>query len=380
MLTFDLIQSGLIVLALMAAGELLAHRLRGIVPAILASSVLYIGLLWSGILPADLIQTSGLTHLAMIGMMFTIIGMGTSLKLDELLENWRVVALAAISFVGQLAILLLIINALFGRSMAFGAIPGGAAVALIVQEQARALGYDQIVVLSVLLLAVQGLVACPLASLLLRKEVKHLRRTGALVPAAKAQAKASATVAASKEESPYWALLRLFATAWLASRLEILTGISKYVMALFLGILLTRLKFLHQDETDRTKSRGFLMLMMMTQILDGFSGATPAMFQDLLIPLAVILLTDILSIGLVSILAGKLLGFTWQMSFAIGLNVMIGFPLNLMLAQDIIEFLVKDPSEREALSHQISTKMVLGGFTSVTFLSTIAAGFLVKFM
>lgn len=62
------------------------------------------------------------------------------------------------------------------------------------------------------------------------------------------------------------------------------------------------------------------------------------------------------------------------------LNVMVGFPLNLMLSDDIIGFLVEDPKEQAVLHRQVATRMVIAGFTSVTFLSTVTMGVLVGFI
>ena len=420
MFTFDLIQCGLLVLCLMVAGEAVSHKLKAIIPSILASAVLFVVLLWSGILPKNLIEDSGLMHLTSIAMMFTIIGMGASLNLRELLDNWRVVALAAISYFGQVIILLLVTNTLFGRNTAIGALPGGAAVALIIQERASALGLDQIVVLSVLLVAVQGLVACPIVSWMLRREVMQMQERGIFtqkhsaagnsvdrgqsqdVRSKKRVSKMFSQDAATKSshpqcshgplhiphlptldsrthQSPYWSLLRFYVAAWASSRLELYTGISRYVYCLLLGVLFTQIGFLASDEMQKSKSQGLLSLMMMITVLNGFSGLTPQMFADLLGPLICILLTDIISIFVMSFFFGRLLKFSRQMSFALCLNVMIGFPLNLMLAQDIIEFLAKDEEEKKILNQQIASKMVIGGFTSMTFLSTVGAGLMVNY-
>lgn len=380
MFEFDLIQCGLIVLCMMVAGEVLSHRLKAIVPAILISALLYLALLWCKILPPTLIQDSGLTRLTTIAIMFTIIGMGTSTNPKDLLDNWRVVALAATSYIGQTIITLFVIGSLFNRNLAIGSLPGGAAVALIVQERAKTLGYEQIVLLSVLLLATQSLIACPLVSIMLRKEITRFQKSGNLITGLKNVQETVLDKRTPKEESPYRALLRLFITAWIASRLELFTGISKYVFCLILGVFLTKSNFLHKDEMDRSKSRGLISLMMMTMVLDGFSIATPQMFIELFTPLACIFIVEVISIFFLSVWFGKFFGFSKEMSFSICLNVMIGFPLNLMLAQDIIDFLVKNPAEKEALNQQIATKMVIGGFTSVTFLSTVTAGLLVSFM
>ena len=90
--------------------------------------------------------------------------------------------------------------------------------------------------------------------------------------------------------------------------------------------------------------------------------------------------TDVAAIFLVSKVIGHFFGFSPAMRFAIGLNVMVGFPLNLMLAQDIIDFLANTDEEKAFLNGQIATKMVIAGFTSVTFLSTVGAGLLAGLM
>ena len=386
MFDFDLIQCGLIVLFLMVAGEVISHKLKAIVPSILASAVLFLILIWTNILPASVIQDSGLIHLTTIAMMFVILGMGISTNIQELVANWRVVALAAISYILQTLFIIVIISSVFDLNTAIGGLPGGAAVALIVQEKARSLGQEQIVLLSVLLLSVQGLVACPLVSWMLRKEVSSsLRRmtdigTDDSVPMEIANTKADSAHKKRSHQSPYWSLLRFYIGAWLAGRLEMLTGISRYVFCLLLGIFLCKIGFFSKDEMDKSKSHGLLTLMMMTMVLNGFSSSTPDMFLSLLGPLCCILFVDVLVIFIISQMIGKFFNFSKPLRFAICLNVMVGFPLNLMLAQDIIEFLARTEEEKAILNRQIGTQMVIAGFTSVTFLSTVGAGLLVNLM
>lgn len=383
MFTFDLLQCGLVILCLMVIGERISRRLKAAVPSILVSSVLFLLLFWCGIIPQDLIAASGFTHLSSVAMMFIVLSMGLSINPKELMDNWRTAALAAVSYLGQTCILFLVISFLFDRNTAVGSLPGGAAVSFIIQERAHELGLTHIVVQSVLLVAVQGLVACPIASVMLRREIKHLKKTQPKLASVSASNDASASnTKPSKFASgtPYQSLLRLYLTAWAASRLEQLTGISCYVYCLALGVLLGQISLLPKDELDRSQSRGFLNLLMMTSIMNGFSNATPELFLELLKPLCCILLVDVLSILLLSLLFGRFLKFSKPMGFAVCLNVMIGFPLNLMIAQDLIEYLAESDQERELLHQQIAAKMVIAGFTSVTFLSTIGAGLLVTLL
>lgn len=391
-----MIQSCFVLLLLLVAGEFLSRYMKAVLPAVFVSGLLFVACVWSGLLPVDLVERSGLASLVSFAILMIIANMGASMSARELMDNWRVVLLTAVVFVGQVALLFLVIGSLFGVNMAVGALPGGSMTALIVQERARSLGYDQIVVLSVLIFSCQGMVACPLVSFLLKKEVARGTAAGlSTIPVkperekpAKAGKSPSKLSAASRrfkerpagEESPYWALFRLCVAVWLAARLERMTGVSRYALCLLMGILLGELGFLRKDEMDRTKSQGFFFLMMMAMILNGFAAATPEMFAQMVGMLACVLLCEIGSILLLSSLMGRLFGFSQTFSMALGMNVMIGFPVNMMLSEEVIRRLVKDEQERSRLMTQVGMKMVISGFTSLTFLATVTAGTLVNLM
>ena len=98
-LEFDVIQSGLILLLFLAAGDFLSTLGKGILPSILVAGILYTGCCWAGIVPDGLTRLAGLSELAPISMLLLILHMGASMSLKELWANWRVVALATASFV-----------------------------------------------------------------------------------------------------------------------------------------------------------------------------------------------------------------------------------------------------------------------------------------
>lgn len=385
MFDFDMLQSALLIAGLIVLGEVISRWLKAAVPAIMVSGLIFVLLLWTKILPADLVTRSGLTTLAPLGMMMLIVHMGTTTNLKELLANWRIVAMAFCIFAGQLLILLFVMQTLFDRNIAIGALPGGMATALIVQEKAAQLGYDQVVVLSVLILSLQGIVACPLVSIFLKKEVKRLQKEGLSLPAQPADTESGETAREQKpqslkEETHYPPIFRLLAAAWLASRIQILTGFPQYVMCLFLGVLGAELGLLRKNEMDGSKSQGFVFFMMMAMIMGGYAALTPQMLGSMILPLLAALACDILSIMLIGALLGPKLGISRPLSMALGMNVMVGFPMNLMISEDVIRFLVRDQEEQENMLAAVGTKMVLGGFVSTTFLSTVAAGFLVGFL
>ena len=375
--TFDLVQSGLVIAALFVAGEWLSNRFKAVIPSFLAAGLLCLTLLWGGILPADLIERSGFQSLVSVGIMFVILNMGTTTNFKELAAGWRVVLLAAVAYFFELAMVFLVIGSLFGRNLAVAAMPGGSPVAFMVQERARSLGYDDCVVLSVLLLSMQGLVGCPLVSLLVRREASRLYAEGRPVALAAPLERRQAEL---KPESSYTAFFKLYLGAWIAQRLSDWSGISPYVICLLLGVVFVELGFYRKNQLDSTRASGFFFFAMMSVVLSGFAAATPQMLLKMLGPLVCVLALDALSLTACSLLMGRLLGFSRWMSVALGFNIMIGFPPNMMISQEIIGYLTDDEEKRSWLMEQIANRMVIAGFTSNTFLANIMAGLLVTKM
>ena len=370
-------QCCLTILLLLVAGEAVSRRMKGAVPAILVAGLLYVAGLWAGLLPAGLTETAGFTTFTPVAMMLVILGMGASTGFRQLLDNWRVVALSAAVFALQVGTLFLVVGSAFGVNTAVGGLPGGMATALIVQERARSLGHESLVVLSVLLLSTQALVACPIVAVCLRRE---LRRLLAAEGAGLREAAAPAAGRGPAEGSPYRALAKLLLAAWLADRIGTAAGLSRYVVCLLLGVALGELGFLRRDELDRTGSKGFLMLLLMATVLSGYAAATPAMFARMLLPLACVLLCAVGSILVFSTLLGRLLGFSPAMSVGIGMNIMVGFPLNLLITEEVAGCLTEDREAARAVAARVSTRMIIGGFTSTTFLAVVAAGLLAGLM
>ena len=380
MLEFDILQSGLVFLLLLAAGEGLSRLTRGAAPAVLFAGIGFTLCFWAGLLPEDLGQRAGFSAVTSAVMMMVVVNMGASMDLRAFLSNWRVVVLSALTFAGQLAALFLVVGGVYGRNTAVGGLPGGMATALIVQERARALGYDQIIVLSVLLLSTQALVGCPLATLFLRQEARRLQTLPQVSPAEESRPAEVQRRSPPGAGLPYGALLRLYAVAWAASRLEMVTGLSRYILCLLLGVGLSYLGLLDRNELAASKSDGFLFFLMMCAVISGFSSATPQMFTQMLPPLLLVLAVEVVSVLLVSMAVGRLLGLSGPMSRALAMNIMIGFPMNMLISQEIIQSLTEDPARREILTAEISSRMIIGGMVSTTVLATAAAGLLAGLM
>lgn len=380
MFEFDIIQSGLVIAGLFVLGEVISRKMKAILPAVLVSGILFMALLWTGIAPQDMVERSRLDVLMPVGMMFVILSMGCNTSLRELAANWRVVLLAAVSYIFELCMILLVMSLIFGRNMAVASFPGSSAAALIIQEQARAFGYNDCIILSVLLLFMNGMVACPIVGQLIKKEASRLLKEGISGEPEKPNAVAAKLSAGQSGGSTYVSFFKFYIGAWICQRLSGLIGVSPYVLCLVLGVVFSELGFFHKDEFERTKASGFLFFIMMAMILNGFSASTPQMLLRVLLPIITVLCTAVLSLTLASLVMGKILGFSPYMAVALGFNIMVGFPVNLMLSQDMIGYLTDDKEQQAYLMEKIGNRMVLAGFTSTTFLSNTLGPLIAELM
>ena len=374
---FDSVQSILLLALLLYAGELCSRRMKGMLPAVLVSGVIMVALVWTGVVPKNVVELAGFSPIMSFCIMMIILDMGASTNFKELWANRNVVALAALSLAFQIIVLLAVVGAAFGRNTAIAGLPGGTSVAFIVQERARALGYDELVTLSVMLIAIQNMIGAPLVAVIVRREIRRLH---ALAPDAAVTALREEGRKEEKKTSSYLAFFRLAAGAWLASRLEMLTGFSRFAFSLLIGILLSELGFLKKTDLTNTQSRGLLFFVLMSMVLSGFCASEPDMFRRMALPLILVLLCDVAAICLFCTVFARRFGLTRGMAIAVGMEVMVGFPLNMMLTQDIIDLATDDENEKVRLMAQVGTKLVIAGFTSLTTLSVIFASILVMFM
>ena len=87
MLEFDVLQSGLVILLLLALGDVLTHFTRGAVPAVLFAGLAYMLCCWAGVLPEDLLESSGLGELPAAVMMMVIVNMGASMDISKFVSR-----------------------------------------------------------------------------------------------------------------------------------------------------------------------------------------------------------------------------------------------------------------------------------------------------
>lgn len=394
MFAFDFIQSALVILILFVIGEIVSTKTKAFIPSVFVVAVLFLVGFWSGIIPKNIIDTSGFAALGILSMLIIVVHMGTMLSPKELLDNWKTVVIALCSLVGLVGLLILIGAQIFDWNTVIVSIPplaGGMTAAIIMQGGAMEKGLETLAVLAIVVYVVQGFVGYPLTTLVLKREAKRLMKNYEGTHAVQADG----TLAKDPEEKPkrrlipaipkkyrsiYMALLVAVFTVWVSARLEGLTGgkVSRYVFCLILGVIFCQLGLLEKNCLNETKSFGIFQTTAMAMVFAGLSKATPAMFAEIAVPLIGILVIGVAGLFIFSIIAGKILKYSWEMSFAIALNALYGFPPNMIITTEVINSVTDDEGEREYLNRHMMSKMLIGGFTSVTVTSTLLAGFFIN--
>jgi len=176
--------------------------------------------------------------------------------------------------------------------------------------------------------------------------------------------------------------LKALFVAWLAIfSAELLDGaINKYVLALVFGIIFYELGFLEQKITDKANSTGIMLFALMVPVFASLPKATPEMIGNLIVPIIVVFIVSLIGIAIISLLLGKILGYSWRFSLAIGVTCLFGFPGTFIIAEEISVAVSSNTEERDYLSSVILPKMLVGGFSTVTIGSVFVASFMVNFL
>lgn len=385
-----------IVLVVLSLGDIVSTKTKAFVPSVFVAAVLFLLGFWT-FFPTDIVALAGFqTPIVYLSMYLLITHMGTLLSIRELASQWRTIAIALIGIVGIISLTMTVGVGLFGFETAAIATPpltGGIVAAIIMSEAAANLGLDNLAILAIITYVMQGFIGYPLTALMLKKEGTRLItgfRNGEIVYIKK---EASEDTIVRKKIIPelpksyqttYVILAKLGLTAWaaisFAGLIDPVISISPFVVCLFFGVIAQELGFVEQRPLILSGSFGFLITGLMAFVFAGLARATPSMLAEIAIPLIGIITLGVSGMAILSMLLGKRLGYTKEMSFAVALTALYGFPPNYILTEEASKALARTKEEREFLMEEMLPKMLVGGFTTVTIVSVIIAGIFINFL
>ncbi|MFP7168609.1 hypothetical protein [Terribacillus sp. 7520-G] len=381
-------------------GDLVAVRTKAWVPSVFVCAILFLLGYWT-FFPKDIVSVAGVPPVVATMMMYLLItNMGTLLSLKELKAQWKTIVIALSGILGIVALLMTVGTLIFGFETMVVAIPplvGGVVSSLIMSDAASAAGLSSLAVFAIVIYVIQGFAGYPITSVVLKKEGKRLLqlyRNGDLKTDVPDKAKEEIAVTAEagpsrwkvpeKYNTDFFKFFKLalvsYAAYLVSTALAPVVEISPFVLCLLFGVIATSAGFLEKQALQKANGFGIAILVLMLFIFDGLNQATPSMMLEILYPLIGTIVIGVIGMYIFSFIAGKMLGVSKDMAFAVSLTALYGFPADYIITNEVIKSLTEDEKEREVLTSRMLPPMLVGGFITVTIVSVVLAGIFVSFL
>ena len=376
-------------------GEFIGTKSKAWIPSVFVIAALFLVGYWT-FFPKDIVELAGMGPPlgGILVIMLCITHMGTIISIKQLMQQWKVILIALAGLIGMVAFCWFLAMPIAGKEYVVAGLPpltGGIVAAVVMSEAALERGLTAAAVLAIAMYACQGFVGYPLTAVMLKMEGRKLLsefRSGKHQVAAAGEIDEEIGNIKVEEEpkrrlippmpekytTTAFILGKMAISAYIASLLGSLTGLNQAVWALIVGIVMTEIGFLDRDSLNKAKSYGFLMYVLMVYVFAGLKDATPEMLLDTLGPMAIIIVIGVTGMILLSVVAGKVLGVSWNMACAVSLTALYGFPPNYILTEEAVKALAENKEEHEFLMGKMLPMMIVGGFVTVTITSVIIAG------
>ena len=393
---WTLVTSLTAVFVIMYIAELVTKKTKARVPSLLIVSIFFLAGYWSGFFPKDILDISFVNQIRQIMLLFVLINIGTMFDINEIKREWRTVVVILAAVAGIVVIVTPVGGMIFGREMAMAAVPpltGGGMASLLMSDQAAAMGLPEVAMLATMVFVFQGFFGFPLTSYFLRREgitlVEAFRRDkkksagGAGAGGAQAGHKKTINDLVPQKYKTYtYYLMKLGILATIVYFINLFTGqyFSSTILEIAIGIIGVMLGFLEKEPLKKAESNGLLQICLTASFMRNFANSTPEQVFGLIVPIIGFLILGSIAITVFSVISGKLMKFSFNMSMAIGLNCFLGFPFNYIICSEAISAVAETEEEREYLNTILMPKMIISGIVAVSIVSTIIAGVFIGMM
>lgn len=379
-----------VICVIFAIGDFVSTKTKAMCSMMLISAVLLLVGFQTGVLPRDMFDVSLLLPVGGILIAFLITHMGTLMSIRELIDQWKTVIISIFAMVG-IGLVLALLGPLFMDKVyaicAAPSIAGGIVAAIVMGEKAREINMADAAIFASLIVAIQGLVGFPIASICLRKEAKNLKKRiaengGESIVSAKIHKEKKYLVPPLPENlrgSSNVLMAKLGIAAMLAVFLASLTNgvIHKFVMCLLIGLVLKELGILEENIMTKANTFGYAMMSILVVIFADLATATSDQLINMAIPLVMSFVLGTIGIIIFSVIGGKLLKLSPYMAIAIGASTMVGFPGTFIISNEVAKSMGETEEERKQILDYILPKMLVAGFATVTVGSVIMASLMV---
>lgn len=385
-----------VVCVIMFLGDIVSVKSNGRIPSLLIISLCFMVGFWT-IFPKDVLDTSMVNSIRQITMLFILLQVGAKFDLKQVKKDWRAVVTTLAAVVGILLLAGIFGFLIFGKESALIAIPpltGGGMATIIMSDTAAAMGLEHLAMMATIIYVMQGFVGFPLTSLFLRREGKtllnDLRRDSTLfaknvtiqTSEGLNEKKTLCTIVPERYKSVAYYLSKLSILALLVVMIDLVTGkfVNVAIPMIVIGFLAGHFGILEKDPLTKANTGGILQLALTASLMRYFAQSTPQQVIALILPVAVYLLLATVGIMLLCVPIGGKLGYSLNLSIAIGLNCFLGFPYNYVITNEVVNSLSENEEEKQYLDAILMPKMIIGSVISVSVVSALVAGVVVNFL
>lgn len=401
-MTFWSTCSAMAVIALFfVIGNAVSVRTKGYINSVLVAVIIFLVLMYTGIVPADICTTSGLAGMVSSFVIpFCIIDVATKLKMRDMKKEWKTALIILVTTLGIAVICSTLGILLIGKARAIGAIGplGGALLATTISQQmAISMGANDVAVFVMIVLVLQMLVGLPVASICLKQYIKSARRNGELAAYAQNQIGTGAEAVKEAEVKKQSALAKyLDCDYWIFFKVALI-GFAAYACGTFLaprtaniinatlcylifGMAAAETGLVERSPLQKAGSQGIIYFALFSLLLSTFASVTFEVLISQIVPALLIIVLAAVGMLLFSGLLGKILKVDPWLAMGISMCCYVGYPGSQIVAEEVIKGSPElSAEELSACKALIIPRMILGYFVSAI-TSIIAASVAVGFM
>lgn len=388
-MTWTPISAFAIVVICFAIGDIIAIKTKGIVSSFIFTIVIF--MIFGAtlhIFPENLIETAGLSNiLVTYGMVLTFVNIGSNLKFNELIAEWKTVVVS----LGAMAVVILmgftLGTVLFGREYALssiGTICGGLGSTLVTSDLATKAGRQDIAVFVTTMMTFQSLVGIVISSACLNRACRNYIASGRIKQAV-TDSKKSFNIKLIPDFPPIaqgamMSFARLAVVGVIGELFSKTTGANATVCYLLFGFLLTEVGFLERGSLKKSGGENIVLLGSYAYLLINFLSLTFTELLQMMVPILGLLIIGAIVAALAATVVGRFLKWDPWLSAAVGVTCLLGYPFTYGIAMEAVNgnTFGKDFNEEEIqrLTNYVLPKMVIGGVVSVSIVSVIIAAYI----
>ena len=276
-MTWTSVSALAVITFLFAFGNFISNKTKAYISSLIPAVIIFIVLMYSGIIPADICTTSGLTGMLNAFVIpLCVVDVGTKLSIKKILPEWKSFATVLAASIGIIIVCFTIGILILGRQRSIAAIPpltGALLATTVVQQAAAEAGNNAIGVFAMIVLVLQTILALPIATFALKMYFKDIKKKGIIdnnapILADEKEEKYILPRIPKSWDSSYMIIFKMAIVAYIgavvgnglaAPTKNILSPTLMYVL---FGLIASEIGFLERGPLEKSNSVGIIYLAL----------------------------------------------------------------------------------------------------------------------